>query len=385
MHRFAASFHSLRRVAPGACLLGLTQIALAQPAPAPAASAPLPTVADCTAIGAAADRLACYDKLAGRAPQGPADVTRQMPQGEPTAAKPGESTPSLLTQKDQPLSPATQPRSESSLLSKFWELDAQDKRGTFNLSGYRSNYLMPVHVTTRINRAPQSPSQAPVSSPDYRKVEAKFQISLRAKLLQDVLIDDADLWFGFTQQALWQIYNGADSKPFRNTDYEPELMYVVPTGKGWQALPLGWKWRYTQLGLAHQSNGQSDPLSRSWNRVYGVVGFERGAWSILARMNKRIREDVASDNNPDLIDYRGRGELQTTWASGPTTLSVTYRSSLKSSSYGSLQLEYSYPVFHDQPNGVRWFVQAFHGYGETLTDYNFRQTSLGAGLSFLQF
>jgi phospholipase A1 len=30
-------------------------------------------------------------------------------------------------------------------------------------------------------------------------------------------------------------------------------------------------------------------------------------------------------------------------------------------------------------------VQAFRGYGETLTDYNFRQTSLGLGVTFLQF
>ena len=38
-----------------------------------------------------------------------------------------------------------------------------------------------------------------------------------------------------------------------------------------------------------------------------------------------------------------------------------------------------------RPNGLRWFVQAFHGYGETLTDYNFKQTSFGFGLSFMQF
>ncbi|MEP7099505.1 MAG: phospholipase A [Burkholderiales bacterium] len=34
---------------------------------------------------------------------------------------------------------------------------------------------------------------------------------------------------------------------------------------------------------------------------------------------------------------------------------------------------------------MRWFVQGFSGYGETLTDYNFRQTSIGAGVTFLQF
>jgi phospholipase A1 len=30
-------------------------------------------------------------------------------------------------------------------------------------------------------------------------------------------------------------------------------------------------------------------------------------------------------------------------------------------------------------------MQAFTGYGETLTDYNFRQSSLGIGVTFLQF
>ncbi len=337
------------------------------------------SLTDCAAIGPAADRLTCYDRLAGRAPQQPPDLAAKTNEG--AAAAP----PSLLAPKDQAESPAAQPRAEASLMSKFWELDAGDKRGTFNFIGYRANYVLPVHYTSRINRSPQSPTQTAVSQPEYRQVEAKFQLSLRTKLVQGLLFDGADLWFGYTQQALWQIYNGADSKPFRNTDYEPELIYVVPTGDKLKSLPFGWKWRYTQLGLAHQSNGQSDPLSRSWNRVYLAGGFERGPWSISARANKRLREDAENDNNPDLIDYRGRGEVTATWASGAKVASLQYRSSLKNSKYGSLQFEFSYPMFLDQPNGVRWFVQAFHGYGETLTDYNFRQTSLGAGVTFLQF
>jgi phospholipase A1 len=336
-------------------------------------------IAACAAIGSAADRLACYDKLAGRAPAQPATAVTQQPLVADTGS------PSLLAPPTAPVPPAAEPRADASLLSKLWELDPQDKRGTFLLTGYRTNYLLPAHVTSRINRAPQSPTQATVPRPAYRKLEAKFQVSLRTKVVQGLGWDDADLWMGYTQQALWQIYNGTDSKPFRNTDYEPELMYVVPTDRRLRQLPFEWQWRYWQLGLAHQSNGQSDPLSRSWNRVYLAGGFERGPWSLIGRVNKRIREEGPSDNNPDLVSYRGRGEFLLTWASGAHLASLQYRSTLQTANYGSLTFEYSYPVFSDQPNGMRWFVQAFQGYGETLTDYNFRQTSLGAGVSFVQF
>lgn len=383
MFCLSASAFLVRVCAPVAGLsFSLTGLAIAaQQQP------PTEAMAGCAAIGAAADRLACYDKLAGRALQAPLDVTKTAVNAAPSPATSAttDAPVSLLAQKNQAESPATQPRARSSLLSQMWELDREDKRGTFNLLGYRPNYVMPVHLTSRINRSPQSPSQAVVPAPAYRKVEAKFQLSLRTKVMEGLLLDDADLWVGFSQQVLWQIYNGADSKPFRNTDYEPEVIYVVPTGKGLRELPFGWQWRYTQFGLAHQSNGQSDPLSRSWNRVFATGGFERGPWSLIARLNKRIREEASSDNNPDLVSFRGRGELQLNWASGPSTVSLQYRSTLRDSDYGSLQLEYSHPVFGDQPNGMRWFVQAFHGYGETLTDYNFRQTSIGAGLSFLQF
>ena len=342
---------------------------------------PLPTLEQCAAIAAASDRLTCYDRLAGRAPAPQRPTAQQAPLGEPPLA---QDEPSRLLPKNAPAMNESA-RSQYSVLSRYWELDPQDKRGVFNAVGYQSNFFLPLHVTSRINRAPQSPTQAASPEPGYRREEAKFQLSLRTKLLQGVGLPNADLWAAFTMQTLWQVYNRRDSSPFRNTDYQPELIYVVPTAPSLRQLPLGWQWRYTQLGWAHQSNGQSDPLSRSWNRVYLGAGIERGNWSLSARLNHRLSEDAEDDNNPDLMNYRGRGEFTLGWASGLHTASLQLRTSLRAHSKGAAQFEWTYPVSRDQPNGLRWYVQLFHGYGETLTDYNFRQSSIGAGVSFLQF
>jgi phospholipase A1 len=363
---------SCLRLAPGrlsALLLGLAGAAHAQ-------TGDPSRLAQCAAIGASTDRLACYDALAGRA--------------APPAAVAASSAAPPVTSKLAPVdtTPAQSPQSAAqggSLLSKFWELDPADKRGTFNVVGYRANYILPLHYTSRINRSPQSPTQAAVAQPDYKHIEAKIQLSLRTKLAQDVLLPGGDLWAGYTQQSMWQVWNHKDSKPFRNTDYEAELMYVVPVPEGLRVLPFGWQWRFAQLALAHQSNGQSDPLSRSWNRSYLGTGFERGDWSLVARFNHRFKEDLDSDNNPDLTRYRGRTDLQLNWAPGVHTFSLLWRSAITNVNRGAVQLEWTMPVYRDRPNGIRWFMQVFSGYGETLTDYNFRQTSVGAGVSFLQF
>ncbi len=350
-------------------------VALAAANPASAADA-VPTLEHCARIGAAADRLACYDRLAGRAP--PATPPADEPiAGAPTTALAARGTLATADASDTDV--------PSSFLGRFWELDPGDKRGVFNVVGYRASYVLPLHVTNRINRSPASPTQAPVRVRDFRREEAKFQLSLRTKVAEDVLLPGADLWLGFTQQTFWQVYDGADSRPFRNSDYEPEAMVVVPTGRSLRTLPYGWRWRYTVLGVAHQSNGQSDPLSRSWNRAYVGAGFERGDFSLSARVNRRFSESGGSDDNPDLLAYRGRGELQLTWTGGLQTASLLWRTTFRKADRGALQFEWTYPVSADQPNGLRYYLQAFTGFAETLTDYNFRQTSVGAGFTFLQF
>lgn len=352
--------------------------------PVVAADAEVPTLEKCAAIGPAADRLACYDLLAGRAPTPPVPSAAPLTAEPAAGSVPAPVPTSKLAPKDAAEAVAATPDGSGSLLSKYWELDASDKRGVFNLTGYRTNYVLPLRVTTDMNRAPASPTQEAVSLPNYRRIEAKFQVSLRTKVLQDVGLPGGDLWLAFTQQANWQVWNSADSKPFRNSDYEPEAIYVVPTAPSWRTLPLGWQWRFSQLALAHQSNGQSDPLSRSWNRVYLGAGIERGDWSLTSRIAHRLKES-SDDNNPDLVSYRGRADFVLGWNSGLHSASLLYRTTLRDGKTGALQFEWSYPVFRDQPNGVRWMVQAFSGYGETLTDYNFRQSSLGLGVSFMQF
>lgn len=359
-----------------AALLGAAGAAADTPLVSP--ETPPSGLAACAALADDRERLACYDRLAGRlAPPGPAG-----PAVSPVAApSPGLPAPGAAAD-GEPQSAAT----GAGLWSRYWELERADKRGTFRFQTYRPNFLLPVHHTSRVNQNPSSPTRdSPGNLPDYKHLGAKLQLSIRTKLFEGLLLPEGDLWFGYTQQSLWQVWNPRESAPFRSTDYEPELIYVAPVPGPLRRLTGGWQWRMAQLGLSHQSNGQAEPLSRSWNRVYLGAGFERGEVSVLARVLRRLPESPDDDDNPDLTRYRGRADLALAWVPGRATASLLYRSNLREIDRGALQLDWTYPVDPSNPRGLRWYVQLFHGYGETLLDYNVRQTSLGVGLTLFEF
>lgn len=268
---------------------------------------------------------------------------------------------------------------------KAWELRPEDKQGTFIVKTHQPNFVLPVHLSSNINRAPSSPVHPNGgSNPDYKPAEVKLQLSLRAKVAENLLLPGADLWLAYTQRSLWQVWDSEDSSPFRSTDYQPEVIYVVPVPERWGVLPFGVNLRMLQFGFAHQSNGQRDPLSRSWNRVYAGAGFELGRFGVLLRHNQRLRVQRV-DDNPDLVDFIGSNEISVGWAPGLSALNLTWRTDFSPVKRGSLQLDWTYPVFADQPLGLRWYAQLFSGYGETLLDYNHRQTSIGLGLTLFQF
>lgn len=312
----------------------------------------------CAAENDPALRLACYDRIYRPAPQG------DVPPGALSLAA---------------TAPASPPSSE---LSRFWELEADDKRGTYLVKTYHPNYLLPLHATSRLNASPRTPTQfAPGAFAGFGRYEAKLQLSLRMKVARNVLVDGADVWFAYTQRSLAQPWNRDDSAPFRTTDHQPEVIWVVP----WRgtAAPFGWRLRLLQAGYTHESNGATDPLSRSWDRLFIAAAAERGDLSLLLRLNKRIY--ASGGDNPDIPDFVGRAALTATWAPGPSRLSATWRHTLKRLDRGSLLVDWSYPVDVDQPAGLRWMLQLFYGYGETLVDYNHRQARAGVGLALFQF
>lgn len=320
-----------------------------------------PTATPCTTLVDDAARLACYDRLHGRTPAAP-------------PASP--STHSSAAAAPTPTAPAPVNRHSGSLLAERWDLDGGNS-AAFAPRAYHPVYLLPATWTVGVNRRPDSPATGHSVTEDQplKSIEAKYQISLKARLGQQLFGTPVSLWGGYTQSSRWQVYNGAISRPFRETDYEPEVIAVLPL----HTEVMGWTLRMASLALNHQSNGRSLPLSRSWNRVIGQLGFERGPWVAELRPWLRIPERAADDDNPDIQDHVGRAELRLGHYGGEHALTLQLRHSLRAGqrAHGSAQLDWVFPL-----DGVlHGYLQAFTGHGESLVDYNRHQTKLGLGVT----
>jgi phospholipase A1/A2 len=327
----------------------------------------------CTAIESDAQRLACYDHATGRV-------------NLVTAHKRSDVTSSSLFRHDRnPGQAATAANPDVatplSLLDSRWELAPESKLGTYNVRGYKPVFLMPLFATSDQNERPRSPNplNTATSAERLENVEAKFQLSFKTKLWQDVFGDAGDLWLGYTQSSRWQVYNNHASRPFRETNYEPEAMLMFDT----HYPLLGWEGRLLGIGINHQSNGRSNPLSRSWNRVIADVGFERDGWTVVLRPWWRIPESGSDDNNPDISDYMGRGEMQIVREWNGQEFGLLLRHSLRggSRSHGAGQFTWSFPI----AGNLRGYMELFQGYGESLIDYNHDATYLGLGVSLLDW
>lgn len=328
-------------------------------------SAQAASIADweaCSAILEDAGRLACYDRVSGRSQPEP------PPAAEPAPVASNEEAAVAMP-------PTLLESSFLSALSRHWELDNEAKQGAFLFRAHRANYLLPLKYSSSPNSTPFQESVAPAEDLGLDPVEAELQLSFKIKGMEGVLgYDDLDLWFGYTVTSFWQAYNSSISSPFRETNYEPEAMLVYRTNYE----IAGFRGRFLNLGISHQSNGRGEDLSRSWNRVYAQLGLERGNFAMLIRPWYRIPEDAENDDNPDIEDYLGRGDLQLVYHRGRHVYSMLLRNNFKSTeNHGAVKLNWSFPLY----GRLKGYVQYFDGYGESLIDYNHSQQSLGLGLS----
>jgi phospholipase A1 len=391
----AAPTHAMLR---GALIAALLPLAAQAQGADPAPTAVPEGWRQCAAItGDGQARLACFDQWARQtqaataAPwQAPAALASTEP---PAVAAQAPATADAPPHETGTLDGCRNPDSRTTTLSRMWELEKDSDCGALRFRGYRPMTVSIVDGSS-VNRQPQSasPGHSAATPVDYRKVEMRLQLSVRTKLAQGLLTHGEptlrdSLWFGYTQQSYWQLFSPDISRPFRNTDHEPEIMYVYPTDA---PLPWGWRWRYSGVGLVHQSNGQSLPLSRSWNRVYLMSGMELAdRWLVTGRIWKRLHESAANDDNPGISNYVGRAELGLAWTPNPdNTLALTARHSLGSTTRGSVRLEWLQSLgtsFVGQRTNLRLHTQLFSGYGDSLVDYNRRRTVFSVGVSLVDF
>ena len=365
----------------------LFAVAAALPAAAVANDAAL----QCTLLQDNALRLACYDKVfaAQLPPEQPlseheADGKPQLDVVQSVRQSIGNKEATLVFDTPEGQAEPSQELADAAAaytpLSQMYDLDANDPHGILTVREHNPMYLMPVWYNSSPNYAPSSPTRGAALQErfsDQKRIETKMQVSFKSKIAEDLFKSRADLWFGYTQKSDWQIYSqGRRSAPFRNTDYEPEIFITQPVKA---QLPWGGRLRMLGVGFAHQSNGQSRPESRSWNKVYAMAGMEWGKLTVIPRVWMRLFDSSGEDNdNPDLTKYLGYGDVKLQYRlNDKHNFSTTLRYNPKSG-YGAAEAAYTFPI----KGKLQGVVRGFHGYGESLIDYNHKQSGIGFGLMF---
>lgn len=264
---------------------------------------------------------------------------------------------------------------KESLLSEKINNEREANKNLFSLVQHNPNYLLPVSYSP----GPNSIALDGIGTEKVDRFEAKYQISVKTPLwLQQDNV--SGVYFGFTAVSFWQIYNDESSKPFRETNYQPEVFYQFNT----DISLVGYDFNLFRIGLNHMSNGQSGLKSRSWNRVTATALFsdENTAyylqtWIRLPEDTKESPLDPTGDDNPDINDYYGRVELGFGYRLGNLDLTTRIRNNLSfGDNRSAVELNVTYPF------SARYdiLLQLFNGYGDSLIDYNRHQQRISIGI-----
>lgn len=321
---------------------------------APAAGAADDGLARCAKLENVEQRLACYDELARR----------------PSAAE----------------LPTTEP-ADASFVTRTWKLGHADgeARRIADILSYRPNFI-DFRWTDGPNTRPRSPSTGRAAPLDLNRWEAKLQASFKTELISrqafdrsgitpvlgNLGVDSVRLWFGYTQSMQWQAFNHGQSRPMRDTNYEPEAILTLGTGQD-DGLKL------INLGLSHQSNGIDPRSHRGWSRLYAQGGWEWGRFSVLARLWHIIPE--SDDDNPNITDFYGHGDIVARYQTARGMVTELLLRGNTATGLGFMQIDAASRPLRALGN-LKFHLQFTAGYGETLIDYNFRQRTLGVGVSF---
>ncbi|MGA9047068.1 phospholipase A [Sulfuricurvum sp.] len=272
--------------------------------------------------------------------------------------------------------------------------------GFFGLRPYETNYISPFGYSTH-----KYPRLSSTLHPNYypseyydKNIEAEFQISLTKMLIYNLFGWNEYLNFAYTQKVWWQCYSA--SNPFRETNYLPEMFIGIPLS---ESIRQEYGLKLAKLGIMHESNGQDGYRSRSWNRIYlsGIWQWENlflttRVWHKMAERKKydgyfegepnpatgEYEPDVEGDDNPDIENYLGYGDVKLTYLYGEHEIGSLFRYNFGAGgkARGAIDFHWSYPFLNSE--NTFWYVKVFSGYGESLIDYDRSTTKALIGFSF---
>ena len=247
---------------------------------------------------------------------------------------------------------------------------------------YKRNYLMvdSIYAPSDAPTSPNPANQVPASSRPHPS-ELNLQVSVKARLPVIWPWWNDSMWVAYTQQSHWQAFNSGDSRPFRETDYEPELIFLSHRFGDWVPTLGNLTPRLANFAVVHQSNGQALPRSRSWNRLTAELGSEYRfdndddrRFTVMLRPWWRLPESPGDDDNPDIVKYLGHGDINFNYWHDRDQYSLMLRER-------AVKLDWSFPFSDSAPNSPNLHLQYFNGYGESLIDYNHKLHSFGVGIS----
>jgi len=190
--------------------------------------------------------------------------------------------------------------------------------------------------------------------------DIKYQISFKQMLTKNTLPFNSYLFITYTQKAFWDIYQS--SGPFGEIDFNPAAGLGKPIFKDNRLIGL------LEFKMEHESNGKDSTDSRNWNRfslTYNTALSKKMILSVEGWIPFSYNE-----NNPDILDYVGLGEVKLEYTIIPEKLvaDITLRKGLKDWN-GAASTRLLYKLFNNLGNQylmLEWFA----GHAENLFDYN---------------
>jgi outer membrane phospholipase A len=221
---------------------------------------------------------------------------------------------------------------------------------------------------------------------------AKFQISFKYQFIPTKSdLGEEFPWLlapwhvSYSQTTWWDL--AEDSAPFFDNSYRPEIFWYKPDlfrSKLGDQMQFDFQW-----GYQHESNGEQGDESRSLNSLY----IEPTLWiglgkdwfmSFAPRIFYYLGEQ---EENPDITDYRGLADLKFKIGQYEGLQAAFIGRIGEGGGKGSVQMDLSYPIVKAIPNSSNFLclhLQVFHGYGETLIEYDQEDSSIRLGLSLVR-